>query len=150
MIYDKIRNIRQYQGISENLDKAIEFLYNTDLNKLDDGRIDIDSDKVFANVMCYDTKNIEDSVKEAHKNYIDIHIIIRGKERMEAADISDLGILTEYVQENDIALYEGEMSMSCILREDYFLICFPNDVHTPALKVDENEYVKKMVVKVKN
>ena len=149
MIYDKIRNIGQYKGISENLDKAIEFLYNIDLMQLNDGKIEVDGDKVFANVMCYHTKSIEDSVKEAHRNYMDIHIVISGKEKMEVSEISDLEILTEYVEENDIAFYKGEMSLACVLKDDYFLLCFPNDVHTPALKVDESEYIKKMVVKVK-
>ena len=34
MIYDEIRNISRYRGISSNLDVAIDFLEKTELNNL--------------------------------------------------------------------------------------------------------------------
>ena len=149
MIYDRVRNIKQYKGISENLDKAIEFLYKADFKKLNDGKNEIDGDHVFANIMYYDTKDIEHGVKEAHQVYIDIHFIISGKEQVLVSDISELEIVGEYVEEDDCAFYKGNMNTYCTIQDDYFVICFPNDVHTPAIKVDESEYVKKMVVKVR-
>lgn len=149
MIYDRVQNIRQYKGISNNLDKAIEFLYKTDLQGLSNGTNEIDGDNVFANIMNYDTKDIEHGVKEAHKRYIDIHFIISGKEQVLVSDISELEIAGEYVEEDDCAFYKGDMNTCCIIQDDYFVICFPNDVHTPAIRVDESQYVKKMVVKVR-
>lgn len=148
MIYDKIRHIKQYQGISSNLDKAIEFLLTQEISGLSTGKHIIDGDLVFANVMDYDTKDIADGVKEAHKKYIDMHLMIRGKERFLVSDISELEIAEEYLEENDCAFYTGEMKNSFKLEDDYFMICFPNDVHTPGIKVEEAESVRKMVVKI--
>ena len=38
MIYDEIKNIERYRGISKNLDTAIDFLEKTDLNSLPLGK----------------------------------------------------------------------------------------------------------------
>ena len=51
MIYDEIKNISRYRGISSNLDTAIDFLEKTDLKSLPLGKTEILDDKVFANVM---------------------------------------------------------------------------------------------------
>ena len=149
MIYDRIRNIMQYKGTSENLDKAIDFLFTKNFNELVDGKNIVDGDNVFANIMYYDTKNREDGAKESHLNYIDIHLMISGKEEILISDTSELEIVEEYTKENDCIFYTGQMNTSCIIKDDYFIICFPNDGHTAAIKVDTNEYVKKMVVKVR-
>ncbi|HHX59357.1 MAG TPA: DUF386 domain-containing protein [Epulopiscium sp.] len=149
MIYDRVKNIEQYKGISKNLDRAIAFLSTIDSQELSDGKNEIDGKNVFANVMYYDTKDIEDGVKEAHKVYIDIHYMISGKEQILISDISELEIVGEYLEEKDCAFYAGQMKTACILQDDYFVICFPNDGHTPAIKIDNNEQVKKMVIKVR-
>ena len=41
MIYDELKNIARYKGISLYLDKAIEFLEKTDLASLPIGRTEI-------------------------------------------------------------------------------------------------------------
>ena len=149
MIYDKVKNIKQYTGISHNLDKAIEFLMGVDFTSLQDGKNEIDGDNVFANVMHYDTKDIDEGVQEAHQVYMDIHFMIKGKEQILVSDSSELEIAEAYVEENDCAFYKGKMNNAYRLEDDYFIICFPNDVHTPGIKIDKIESVKKMVIKVR-
>ena len=53
MIYTKIKNIETYLGISKNLDTAIRFLREYDLNDLGKGKTVIDQDEVFVNHFCY-------------------------------------------------------------------------------------------------
>ena len=118
MIYDRVQNIKQYKGVSANLDKAIEFLYATDFKTLNDGRNAVDGDRVFANIMSYETKDIEDAVKESHERYIDIHVMVSGKEQVLVSDISDLDIVEKYTNENDCTFYSGEMITSCRIQDD--------------------------------
>ena len=112
----------QYKGISESLDMAIDFLAKGDFELLIDGKNIIDGENVFANVMNYDTKNIEDGVQEGHKKYIDIHVAISGKERLGIADSSELEIIQEYIEEEDCLFYKGHIDTWCVIRDDYFAL----------------------------
>lgn len=149
MIYDRVKNIKQYKGMSDHLDQAIEFLMTLDEAELKDGRNEIAGDDVYANVMSYETKELEDGIKEAHKRYIDIHYMLRGQEQVLVSDLRELDVTKAYSKEDDCALYKGEIKTACVLKDDYFVLCFPNDVHSPAIKIDQCESVKKMVIKVR-
>ena len=50
MLYDRLENIEQYTGLFENLDTAIAYIAEHDLDELPLGRTDIDGDKVFVKV----------------------------------------------------------------------------------------------------
>ena len=80
MIFDEIRNIGQYQGISKNLDTAIAFLQKTDVTTLPVGKTEIDGDNVFITVMEVVTKDKEELRFEYHKEYMDIQMDIEGTE----------------------------------------------------------------------
>ena len=80
MIYDEIKNISRYRGISSNLDTAIDFLEKTDLKSLPLGKTEILDDKVFANVMEVQAKDEEELSFEIHKKYMDIQIDVEGTE----------------------------------------------------------------------
>ena len=51
MIYDLLENIGRYRGICPNLDTAIRFLMDTDLNTLPTGKTEIDGDRVYLQIM---------------------------------------------------------------------------------------------------
>ena len=76
MIYDELKNIARYKGISLYLDKAIEFLEKTDLASLPIGRTEIFQEKVFANVMEAQAKEETEVEFEIHKRFMDIQIIL--------------------------------------------------------------------------
>ena len=82
MIYDEIKNIERYRGISKNLDTAIDFLEKTDLNSLPLGKTEILGDKVFANVMEAQAKAENELSFEIHKKYMDIQVDIEGTEEI--------------------------------------------------------------------
>lgn len=74
MIYDKIENIDLYK-----LDKnAVEFIKN--LTPDIECKKHIITENVYANVEEYKTK--EQGFFEAHKNYIDIQILLSGEETL--------------------------------------------------------------------
>lgn len=79
MIYDEIRNISRYRGISSNLDVAIDFLEKTELNNLPLGKTEILGDKVFANVMEAQAKDEKELSFEIHKNIWIFRLILKEK-----------------------------------------------------------------------
>ena len=80
MIKDKLKNAKTYYNLGENLKKGLLWLEKNDLEKLADGRYEIDGDKVFASIQTYETK--DDANYESHRNYIDIQYMINGCEKI--------------------------------------------------------------------
>lgn len=50
MIYDTLAHAHLYQGISDQLQKGLDFLIHSNFASLPDGRYEIDGDDVFANI----------------------------------------------------------------------------------------------------
>ena len=71
MIYDKLSNVTHYKGISENLDIALTFLSDCDLNTLPLGKTAIKGNDVFINVMEANAGPLEERRFEIHKNYLE-------------------------------------------------------------------------------
>lgn len=150
MIFDNLKNCEQYYSLNTNFKKAFEFLLNTDLKNLEDGRYYIKDDLIYANVQSLKTKKVEDKKWEVHRDYIDIQYIISGKEKMGYGLKKDFSkVLQVYDKNNDIEFLDGENYNFVDVFENNFLIFYPNDVHAPMLSVDEQINIKKVIVKIK-
>lgn len=148
MIIDKLSNSHLYSGLGERINKAFAYLKNTDFSKTELGRYDIDGDNVFALVNEYNTKDESEGKLEAHKNYIDVQFVAKGKELMGYTPLENQKVINPYNEQNDITFFVGEKSFTFV-DEGMFAIFFPTDLHMPGIKVDEKNHVKKVVIKVK-
>lgn len=148
MIIDKLSNSQLYSGLGERINKAFAYLKETDFSKIELGKYEIDGENIFALVNEYNTKDQNEGKLEAHKKYIDVQFVAKGKELMGYAPLENQTIIEPYNEQNDITFFSGEKSFT-LVEERMFAIFFPTDVHLPGIKVDEPAYVKKVVVKVK-
>ncbi|MDP2338153.1 MAG: YhcH/YjgK/YiaL family protein [Bacteroidota bacterium] len=148
MILDKLENAAIYSAISNNLQKGFEFLKNTNLSKLEAGRIDIDGNDIFALVSEYDAKKHEDCRLEAHQKYADIQYIVSGREAIGFATLNNQTITSEYNLEKDIVFFSGETNQ-LVLESGMFAVFFPQDIHRPCMQIDGPEKVKKVVIKLR-
>lgn len=147
MIFDTLKQIGKYRGISHNLDTAISFLETVDLDTLPLGRTAIDEDQVFINVMYAETKPSETLSFESHTRYIDIQIDLEGIECVEMGR-KDGRCIKAYDDESDIAFFEVEDAVPCILGKGYFVVCMAGERHKPGVAVEKPMRIKKCVVKV--
>lgn len=147
MILDKLENATCYSGISENLNIGFEFLKNTDLAALKNGKHEIKGMEIFAIVNEEDTKKHQDCRLESHRIYADIQYIVSGKEFIGFASLNNQPVTTEYSPDRDIIFFSGE-TRPIYLEAGMFVVFFPQDVHRPGMQVDGPEKVKKVVVKV--
>ena len=146
MIKDNIMRAETYYGISENLKQGFEWIKNNDLKNMADGRYEI-SDRIYANVQSYLTK--DDAPYEGHRDYIDIQYMIDGEELSGVADFSNCETAEAYNKEKDIEFLKCNSEERFYkLSKDEFFVFFPHDAHKPAIKVNENKNVKKVIVKV--
>ena len=147
MIKDKLANTQTYYAISDRLVLGFEWLKKTDLNLIEDGKYEILGDDVYANVQTYETK--DDALFEAHRKYIDIQYMIKGREKIGITDYQNCTTMEEYNSEKDIEFLSPTSTQdSQILEEGNFVVLFPHDAHQPSINPNKKEIVKKVVVKV--
>ena len=83
----------------------------------------------------YQTLPEEETFFEAHRKYLDIHLMLRGSERVEIAPPE---CLTEFdrVEANDFYAYRGEGDYKLTLSPGDFLVVFPGDAHRIKMQTD--------------
>ena len=85
---------------------------------------------------------------EAHRKYMDIQYIVKGKEVMGWADLSACTPTVDFSEEKDIGMYSGDFEYITI-NEGICYVAFPEDAHMPGRHLDvPNDFVK-IVVKLK-
>ena len=73
-----------------------------------------------------------DPVFEAHRNFIDIHYIVKGEETFGYNDISHLTVTEEYDPARDVLFLKGHIN-EIKLRAGDFCVVFPEDAHVPCM-----------------
>lgn len=138
--------------------EGIKFLKEADLDNLPLGRTEIDGDRVYANVMEYETHAAGEEVSESHKRYCDIHCVIRGQEMQACIPYSaGLPVKTPYNKEEDYALYApaampfwadgSDFPTKITVHSKELTIFAPGEVHTSAICPETPEKIFKVVVK---
>lgn len=147
MIIDKLENGTYYYGIGTKIQRALEYLRNTNLAELESGKYQIEDDSIYAMVSEYDTKPIEGVLWEAHKSYIDVQYIIEGSEKMGYTNVDNIKTTIYYDIEKDI-LFGTANGDFVTVEQGMFVIFTPQDGHMPSINVEKSEKVKKVVVKI--
>lgn len=147
MIYDELKNIERYRGISSNLDTAIDFLEKTDLKNLPLGKTEILGDKVFANVMEAQAKDEKELSFEIHKKYMDIQIDIEGTEVI-LIGLDGFHEKEPFSPEKDFGSCTAEKSARLKMGPGRFVVCMAQEPHLPSAAAGDDRRLKKCVIKV--
>lgn len=124
----------------------VNFLKENDLKTVEVGKYPLENG-VLVNVMEITTKTEEKW--EAHKKFLDIQIIISGKEKMGYGDVSAMNETVAYNPDKDVFFVDGAGGSYIDVFEGEFVIFDVTDAHAPGLALDgEASQVKKAVVKI--
>lgn len=149
MIIDKIENAKLYTGLSESIAKGLEIIQDKSLFEKEDGKYEIDGDNLFILVQRYATKDKEEMLFEAHKNYIDIQAIIDGEETIGYALTETLKVVQPY-KPDVFKCADPDVFTEVKLAKGMFAILYPDDAHKPCYDYHAGKSnVHKVVVKVK-
>lgn len=149
MIVDSFENRETYYGVRDGFKDAFEFIRKAVSENLPVGNYKIDGDKVFAFIQEYETKQVDESSFEGHRNYIDIQYIVSGTEVMMVSDISKMKEKCDY-KEDIVFFHDYDKATVCVIEEGEYGIFFPWDTHKPGLCFNGRpEKVRKIVVKVR-
>ncbi|OOH90912.1 hypothetical protein BMT54_03695 [Pasteurellaceae bacterium 15-036681] len=149
MYFGHINNINPNE-YPKAIQFALEYLKNTDFDKVEVGRYQLKGDLIYVQVLDLETKPKAEIRPEVHRNYLDVQYLHSGKEKMGFAhDCGNNQIAMEYDPNRDIQLYqdaeyEGELTMQV----GSFAVFFPEDVHRPACIDGEVSKIRKVVVKI--
>lgn len=138
--------MRQYKAHTAWWDTAFLFLKSHDLTSLPNGKYLLAGDSVYVSVTEGPLKEFDQTKWEAHRKYIDVQYVARGKEKIGVAPIASATVVNPYNAEKDVANFTAEGKFY-LADPGSFFIFFPQDAHRPSIKVDE-ETEKKVVVKV--
>ncbi|MCI8762239.1 MAG: DUF386 domain-containing protein [Oscillospiraceae bacterium] len=135
-----------YRGIHPNLDLALEHITPEFLSSLGEERAQLKGEEVYCTKFTYETVPDEEAFFEAHRLYLDIHLMLSGSERVE---IASPAALEQFDHQGDFYAYRGEGRHSLVLSPGDFLVVFPDDAHKIKMRVDGRETVTKAVFKIK-
>ncbi len=147
MVIDLLKRAPLYAGLSPRLRIGLEWLQQTDLAALADGRYPIDGEAVYAIVQRYRTRGPESCRWEAHRRFIDIQYVETGREQIGWAPVETLQPDTPHDAERDLAFFTGQ-GVTLPVPAGTFLILHPSDAHRPCMAAGAPADVLKVVVKV--
>ena len=148
MIYGNIQNLKEYPFLDSQIKECFEYAASHDLVEFETKFHYIDGERLYVNIAEFTTTTPEERPWEAHKKYLDIHMVLRGAEQIDLAFVENM-TEKEYVEENDFVSLDGEKNSSVTLRQGDFLICYPSDAHRTAIAVGASENIKKAIFKVR-
>ena len=150
MIFDTLKNIGCYRGLSANMDRAIETLLNTDFSALEAGRYEVDGDNVFFMIQEPQLKEEEEALYEVHRKYADIQLALTDGEVILALPIGQIEEWQAFDEAKDIGFSaNAEPGIPLEMKKDCFAVFFPQDAHMPCLRGGDEKKCRKAVVKVK-
>ena len=148
MIYGSIYDKRTYAFLPSRLIEALAFARSHDFAALPTGTKKIAGDDIYVNIARYTTGAAAEKIWEAHRTYIDIHVLAEGTEKIDVSLIERMQT-HPYEEDKDYVPADGAVTQTTIMRPGDFLICYPEDVHRSGVKVDEAAPLKKGIFKVR-
>lgn len=150
MIVATFSDLAQYEALNPRFKKAFDWIQNENLQMLEEGKIELDGDALYASVQKYSTYNPEERFFEAHREYIDIQLLVSGHEKIYYAPLKKLMQAEPYDAAKDFHKLSGIPTQSISLNPGMAVILFPQDGHMPCLWTSgQPEPVTKIVVKVR-
>jgi len=149
MVIDKLSEINKYASLHPRFAKAIDYIVTNNLLIAEPGTILVDGEDIKAIIMEGNCVPKEESLAgfECHNTYIDIQIVLKGKETVSwRARTSCTMPKAEYSLEKDVLFYDDAPTLFFELQAGMFSIYFPEDVHAPMIGEGP---IKKVVMKVR-
>lgn len=82
MIVSNLQNSGRIESLHPLFKKLFDYVKSHDLLHTDCGRIELDGENLFINNVNPACVKASEQVLEVHRDYIDIHILLEGKERI--------------------------------------------------------------------
>lgn len=147
MVFGNRKHLEEFSFLEQAIQDCFAYAADHNLSEYEPGSHEIDGTRLFVNIVQYTTTTAENRFWEAHKDYLDLHLMLHGTEQIDLNFIANMQ-QKEYQPKDDFLPLEGGKNGSVILTDGDFLICYPNDGHRTAVQVDGPETIKKAIFKI--
>ncbi len=125
-----------------------DYVKSHDLLNAPLGRIEIDGDNLFINNVELEGACLETQPLEMHREYIDVHILLKGRETVGWKDTARIARYSkEYSSDGDCALSDERADVYVDMQAGDFMVVYPEDAHAPAIS---DAPIRKLIAKVRN
>ena len=147
MIVSNLQNSERIESLHPLFKQLFDYVKTHDLLHTECGKIELVGNDLFINNVNPTCVSESDQVLEVHRDYIDVHILLEGKERIGWKALEDVNLLKQsYQKESDCALYSDKPTSFIDLQPGQFLIVFPEDPHAPVIGEGK---IRKIIGKIK-
>jgi biofilm protein TabA len=147
MILDRHSAADRYAALHPGFAPAFHFLRTTDFSKLEDGKHEIDGQRLMVIAAHDKGRGRQGARLESHRKHIDIQFVLAGADLMGWRSLADTNeIDMPFDVDRDLGFYKGPPVTWLDVRSQSFTIFYPEDVHAPLGCEGE---VHKAVVKVR-
>ena len=147
MFIGTMSDVRLASKLHPKFKEFFDFVKSHDFEKIPLGRVEIDGDDVFVNNVLVDGVDASVQPLEMHREYIDVHVLLAGKERIGYKPLERIKTFSkEYSAEGDCALSTDEPDFHIDMEPGDFCIVFPEDPHAPAISDGK---IRKLIGKIK-
>lgn len=146
MIIDTLKYAHHYYGMLPGLEKAMHYIKTTDFSKVAAGRYEIDGNRVVALIQEYDT--MENPPWESHEFHVDVQYLIEGEEIIGYNPLKGMTPSQPYNAQDDYDLLHDVEGSYVTLKDDVFMLLYPQDGHQPRKAAGKPMPVRKCVIKI--
>ncbi|WP_413736975.1 YhcH/YjgK/YiaL family protein [Sodalis sp. RH21] len=150
MILDELKLAVENPLYHPVIRRTLQAIDRLDLTTLPAGEAEIEGRDIYLNHILAQTKPLAEQRPELHRHYIDVHILIEGREIIGAApSCQGERPAGDFDREKDFGLYEGisHETLFCLAPGDIVLL-FPGELHRPMATLSQSAPIRKIVVKI--
>lgn len=148
MIYGTLKEKGRYAFLDEKIKRCFQFACEQDLGSFETGSHPVDGEEIYVNIAEYETVEVKARFWEAHRRYLDLHVMLRGEECVEIGFLQTMRA-GEYVPGDDFLPLEGTPSARVRLGPGDFLLCYPEDGHKTGVQWEAPQQIKKAIFKIR-
>ncbi len=147
MIISSLKDSERIESLHPLFKQLFAYIKEHDLLHEDLGRITLDGDNLFINNSFPQCVSQENQTLEVHKKYIDVHVVLEGKERIGWRPLVDCHQVAKPYDENtDCGRYSDAPTSYVDLIPGQFVIVYPEDPHAPIIGEGK---IRKICAKIK-
>ena len=148
MVFGNIQDLKDFSWLEPQVLKCFAYAREHDLISYEKGSHPIEGEDLFVNIVEYETTTPENRFWEAHRQYLDLHFMLRGPEQIDVNFIQNME-QKEFVEKDDFLPLEGDPNSHVVLNAGDFLLCYPADAHRTAVQVGAPATIKKAIFKIR-
>ncbi len=148
MIKDTLANASLYDSVHPRFKGAFRWIAENAKPDAQDGRFQLEGDKLVGLIQHYNTRPFNSKNFEAHKKYIDIQYIISGSEKIHIENLDQMTVSVPFDETKDVGFFEGK-GYDVTMNPGDFMIIWPHEAHVPGADASTSSTpIHKIVMKV--